>query len=100
MQRIRGNCDPDAEVEVQTFNPCKNLWLSVLIQAIREACLPKGGKEQRQAMKWLECREQPPETGDVLWICQHTGFGYLSAYIQIIKYGTDEDRAEIRRLLT
>lgn len=74
------------------------MWLTVLTQAIREAC-ESDSKEQRAALRWLTYYRQPKQIGDVLWITEATEFSFLDFFLQIIKHGTEAEKAHLKKIL-
>lgn len=85
--------------EERPRTPCENLWLAVLIQAIREAC-GEDGREKDQAIMWLTKRRTHKNIGDVSWVCEQTRFRALFVVLHTIKHGTEEQKLALKKALT
>lgn len=88
------------EEERKARSPCQNLWLTVLMQAIRQACTEENSPEKSEALKWLNKRKTPPKPGDVLWICEQVDFFLFDHLLNIVKNGTNEERLALKKALT
>jgi hypothetical protein len=99
MEKARIKAEGTTEADKITSGE-KSLWLSVLLQAIREACKDES-RESREALRWLSERreERREQVGSAAWICEQTDFRYLSAFIRVAVAGTKEERELLRKIL-
>lgn len=88
------------DIEPQTLaNPDKRLWYAVYGQAVREAC-GTNEKVASAARRWLTQPNSEKETGGVLWVCDVTGITFHRIVLRVIKYGTPEEKQELKKALT